>query len=182
MHNAYKKMKEIDNKSIHCLQDQGASEIIISIPASHMKQELDIIGKTSEDTEEQLDRIANEAHLIETNAIRDGSIQIIEVSIEILDKYMRIAHRLELINHRRTPDITCKAFNFRFDGAGDGGQLSPDISVKHIGNMPYCGPKYGLTDMNVVAGNIFQKDSDKPEIPRQTGRAVKRSAPGDHTE
>ena len=81
-----------------------------------MKQELDIIGKTSGDTEEQLDRIANEAHLIETNAIKDGTIQIIEASIEIFDKYMRIAHRLELINHRRTPDITCKAFNFRFDG------------------------------------------------------------------
>ena len=43
MHNAYKKMKEIVNRSIHCLQDQGASEIIISILASHMKQELDII-------------------------------------------------------------------------------------------------------------------------------------------
>ena len=38
MHNAYNNMKEIDNKSIYFLQDQGAAEINISILATHMKQ------------------------------------------------------------------------------------------------------------------------------------------------
>ena len=179
MHFAYKKLQEIDTKSIHNLQDQGSSEIIISILAAHMKQVLDNIGKTSDEAEKQLDRIANEAQLIESNAIKDGSIQIIEASMEILDKYMLIAHRLELINHRSTPDISCKAVKFNFDGAGDGGQLSPDIGIKHRGNMPYCGPTYGLTDMNVIAESLFQKDSERVEVTRQKGKAVKRSAPGD---
>ena len=45
VHGAYKKLQEIDKKSIHCLQDQGSSEMMISILAAHMKQELDNIGK-----------------------------------------------------------------------------------------------------------------------------------------
>ena len=71
MHFAYKKLQEIDNNSINGMQDQGSAEIIITILAAHMKRELDNIGRTSDEAEAQLDRIANEAQVIESNAIKD---------------------------------------------------------------------------------------------------------------
>ena len=54
---------------------------------------------------------------------------MIEAAIEILAKYRHIAHRLELVNHRRTPNITCKAVKPTQDYEGDGGKLSPDIYI-----------------------------------------------------
>ena len=45
--------------------------------------------------------------------------------------------------------------------------------------MPYCGSTYGLTDMTVIAESMFQPDSEKVEITRHKGKAIKRSAPGD---
>ena len=99
---------------------------------------------------------------------------MVEASIVILGKYERIAHRLELVNHRRTPEISCKPFNFRYDGAGDGGNPAPNLSIKHAGIMPYCGPSYGLTDMEAVTENIFQTDDMKPEVIRHKGQPIQR--------
>ena len=45
--------------------------------------------------------------------------------------------------------------------------------------MPYCGPTYGLTDMTTIADSMFQPDSEKVEVTRQGGKAIKRKETGD---
>ena len=174
MHAAYKKMAEIDKQSIHCVQDQGSAEITISLLAHQIKLELASIGKTSDEVEGALQRVADEALAIQHRATKDGTMAMVEASIKIWGKYERIAHRLELVNHRRTPEISCKPFNFRFDGAGDGGNPAPNLTIKHAGIMPYCGPSYGLADMEAVTENIFQTDDMKPEVIRHKGQPIQR--------
>ena len=52
MHAAYKKLEEIDKRSITYVQDQGSAEIGITILAQHIKSELDNIGRTTDKAEE----------------------------------------------------------------------------------------------------------------------------------
>ena len=104
----------------------------------------------------------------------------IEATIEILNKFTTIAHRLELVKHRKTPEINAKAVRFQqFDTDGEGAQLSPNVTIKHRGVMPYCGTSYGLTDMTTITDNIFAPEAERVDNTRQRGKAIKRKETGD---
>ena len=187
MYHAYEKMGNIDDQSIWALQDQGAAEINISIISAHMKKELDIIGEVSTRTNDQLQKVAEQVYHIEAAATREGRLPMIEAAMEILGKYRHIAHRLELVNHRRAPSMSCKANKPTRDFEGDGGKLSLDIyiyiyislSLTFQGSLPYCGPTYGLTDMEAIAARLDRLMDDKVDTtPRQGGLPTKRREPG----
>ena len=84
-----------------------------------------------------------------------------------------------MIKHRKTPEINAKAVRFQYDTDGEGAQLSPNITIKHRGVMPYCGPSYGLTDMTTITDNIFAPEAERVDSTRQGGRAIKRKETGD---
>ena len=142
-------------------------------------QELDRIGEVATRATEQLHKLAEQAEYIEAAATKEGTLPMVEAAIEILTKHRHIAHRLELISHRRTPNITCRAFKPACDHEGDGGQLSPDIYVTYKGIMPYCGPTYGLLDMHSRTEKMHESKDDKGDgTPRQKRQAHKRKTAG----
>ena len=146
-----------------------------------LSRSLRVISKKNLTTsaEKQLDTIASFTYELECYAIKVGTLPVLEATIEILDKFTTIAHRLELIKHRKTPEISAKAVRFQYDTDGEGAQLSPNITIKHRGVMPYCGPSFGLTDMTTITDNIFAPEAERVDTTRQGGKAIKRKETGD---
>ena len=65
MYEADKQLRTLDTNSIWYLQDQGASEINISLLGQHVNKELGIISDVGVKTDRSLDEIANAVRTIE---------------------------------------------------------------------------------------------------------------------
>ena len=187
MYEAYRQFRNIQAGSIWAVQDQGVIEINISLLGHHINQKLAKLHKVGGETEQGLDAIAKQVRDIEQEASNHGSLQIIAGAIEILQKYRRVANRLELIKRRSTPSIRCSPAP-KFDLEGNGG-TPPEMAITYAGHMPYCGPTFGLSHMHIITEHGTKKDDDddaKSEqsaksTPRRCSKGLKREAPGTDT-